>query len=385
MAASAREEQSGTSRDAAYALPGGPVAVHTADESLRRWLDEFLLPGFDPFPSGDGMPHVVVTDDDSAGALEGFDALGPRPCFALDQRVVEHPAARSGAGDIVVTDEQYGTRYAIEADTIRVLRHDPAPRTRASVMRVIRELAIAQALADGSRVQLHAAALAHDGRIVVLAGPKEAGKTTLTLRLASIAGLAIAGNDRILLSQSTGRDGAWSVRAVPTVVSVRPGTRARVIGRFDDVPAVAAPAHLTLRELDAIGDECARHDAGERMKLSPAQFARAAGASLCGEAPLAHVVLVTVDPTLERFTLTPCTREQARAGLDDVRYGSRTDGTPRTIFEEWLGVTRPADADCARLDELADLVPVSTLRVGPRVLDDDALAAELLEDMVARG
>lgn len=382
MAASAREEQSGASRAAAYALPGGAVMVETLDESLRCWLDEFLLPGFDPFTSDVDAPWVVVTTtDDPPRAVE---SLGPRPCFALDQRVVEHPAWRSTAG-VVVSDEQYGTRYSIGADAIRVLRDDEAPRTRASVMRVVRELATAQSLGDGSRLQLHAAALEHEGRIILLAGQKEAGKTTLTARLASIAELAVAGNDRVLLSSPHGSGGAWRLRPVPTVVSVRPGTRAHLVGRFDDFPAIPAPAHLTVRELDAIDVEHARHDAAARMKLSPMQFARAAGVSLCGEAPLAHVLLVSVDPELDGFALASCTRAQARRGLHAVRYGSRPDGTPRTIFEEWLGVARPPDADRARLDDLADAVPVSTLRVGPRVLDDDALAAALVEDVVARG
>jgi hypothetical protein len=266
-----------------------------------------------------------------------------------------------------------------------VLRDDPAPRTRSSVMRVVRELATAQALADGSRVQLHAAALEHDGRLVVLAGPKEAGKTTLTIRLASIAGLAIAGNDRILLSPPGERGGAWRVRPVPTIVSVRAGTRERLAGHFDDLPAIPSPAHLTARELDARPGEHAPADTTERVRLSPAQFARAAGVRLCGEAPFAQVLLISVDSTLDGYDLATCAREKARAHLDTVRYGSRTDGSPRTIFEKWLGVTRPPDADRACLDELADAVPISTLRVGPRVLDDDALARALVEDVVARG
>jgi hypothetical protein len=97
------------------------------------------------------------------------------------------------------------------------------------------------------------------------------------------------------------------------------------------------------------------------------------------------VLLVSVDSTLDGYDFRSCTRTQARAELDTVRYGSRRDGTPRTIFEEWLGVTRPPHADRERLDELADTVPVGTLRVGPRVLDDDALAAALLEEIVAGG
>ena len=213
----------------------------------------------------------------------------------------------------------------------------------------------------------------------MLAGPKEAGKTTLTVRLASVGGLAIVGNDRILVT----RDSAWQVRPVPTVVSVRPGTRAQLAGRFDDIPAVPSPAHFTTRELDALSPRHPVHEPGTRLKLSAAQFARAADAPLCGGGELAHVVLISVDEALDGFTTESCSRERSRTGLDAARYGSRRDGTPRTIFEQRLGVTRPADADALLLDQLAESVPVSTLRVGPRVLHDDRVAAELLERVMA--
>jgi hypothetical protein len=381
MAASGREDQSGAERRAAYALPGAKVLVDTDDPSLQCWLDEFLMPGFDPIVTGPEVPTVVVTAaDNTASPSHALEPFGALPCFALDQGVIEHLACRSG-DTVVVTDEKYGARYRIDPDSITVMRDDPTPRSRAAVMRVVRELATAQALGDGSRLQLHAAALEHDGRIIVLAGPKEAGKTTLTVRLASVGKLAVAGNDRILLTPSRG----WSVRSIPTVVSVRPGTQAQMVGMFDDVPAVPSPAHLTMRELDALSDRQPPREPGVRLKLSPAQFVRAAGVSLSGEGRLGQVLLISVEPTLDGYEIERCTPQQSRAGLDAVRYGSRATGTPRTIFEDWLAVARPPDADRVLLDELAESVPVSTLRVGPRVLHDDGLAAELLGSVLAGG
>ena len=80
---------------------------------------------------------------------------------------------------------------------IRVLRDDDSPRSRASVMRVVRapsprgrSLTVRESVSTLS-------ALAHAGRVVVFAGRKEAGKTTLVTRLASLGTVAIAGNDRL--------------------------------------------------------------------------------------------------------------------------------------------------------------------------------------------
>ncbi len=252
-------------------------------------------------------------------------------------------------------------------------------------MRVIRELATARALADGSRLQLHASALEHDGRIIVLAGPKEAGKTTLVARLASVGKLAIAGNDRLLVTPSVDTSSGWRVRPVPTVVSVRPGTQALLPGLFDDIPAVPSPAHLTMRELEAVAGRArsARSRSSPEAVTGPVRAARSVS-PCAGEGELARVLLISVDPALDGFvdravSLPPL----ARPRLDAVRYGSRTDGTPRTLFEEWLGVARPPGADRVLLDRLAESVAVSALRVGPRVLHDDGVAAELLGRVLA--
>ena len=233
----------------------------------------------------------------------------------------------------------------------------------------MRELATAQALADGSRLQLHASALEHEGRVVVFAGPKQAGKTTLVTRLASLGTVAIAGNDRLLLTPLRDDTGSWSVRQVPTVVSVRAGTRTELTGRFDDIPGVPSPAHLTMQELALLAE---RHPPAARRRapevVARAVRARASGTSLCGTGRLAAVFLISVDHELDGFAIDRCSAHDARASLDAVRYGSRRDGRPRTIFEEWLGVARPANADRMLLDQLASAVAVATLRIGPSVL-----------------
>jgi hypothetical protein len=296
--------------------------------------------------------------------------------------VVECPS-RWDDGATVVTDQKYGTRYRIEPDVVTVMRNEHAPRSRAGVMRVVREVATALALADGSQLQLHAAALEHRGRIVVLAGPKEAGKTTLVARLASVGKLGIAGNDRLLVTPSDDPAGGWRVRPIPTIVNVRATTQALLPALFGDVPAVPAPAHLTTRELDAVPVEHGAHDPVARLKLSPTQFARAVGASLCGEGELTRVLLISVDTVLDGFAIEPLNTAAARAQLEGARYGFRRDGTPRTIFEDWLGVARPSDADQVLLDGLAESAVVSTVRVGPRVLHDDGVATDLLNAALA--
>jgi hypothetical protein len=382
--ASGREHSTNAPLRCEYGIPGAAVTVEVDDPALSSWLDEFLLPGFDHAAPATTAATVVVCSDAAApiATSAASTPLDVVPCFALDREIAGHPARKIG-DSIVVTDERYGTEYRLEPGVVRVLRHDRSARSRAGVMRVVRELVTAQSLADGTRLQLHGAALAHGGRTIVLAGPKEAGKTTLTTRLAAVGGLPIVGNDRLLVMPSPDAAGSWTVRGIATVVSIRPGTRTQLPGRFDDLPDLPSPAHLTLTELDAVAArEPARAPAG-RLKLSPAQLARAAGVSVGRGGDLHSVLLLAVDPALDGYALEPSAPDRARAELDAIRYGSRREGSPRTVFEEWLGVQRPAGADDILLEELASSVSVRHLRVGPRVLRDDALAAELLEAVVA--
>ena len=360
----------------AYAFGPARVAVRSDAPDLMRWLDDFFFPGCSRSMSRPGDPRVTVVAADDPGVRAAVDGIvtdaGPQPCFALDRGVVFHPAGRTSAGLLVVDDEQYGTRSLLTPDGVTVVRTDSAPRSRAGVMRVVRELVTARAVADG-QVQLHAGALERDGRVVVIAGPKEAGKTTLVARLAGLGVAALAANDRVLLAPD-GPHG-WQAHAVGTIVSIRPGTRELLPTLRDAFPDVASPAHLTDAELADAGSRSA--PAGARVKVTPAQFARALGAARAGGGRIARIVLLAVDRELDGYHLHPLASDATAHALRCVAYGNRPDGLPRTVFEDWLGVA-PAPATEV-WPALAAAVPVSALTVGPRVLHDDTCAAALAD------
>lgn len=364
---------------ASYAYGPARVEVRADAPDLLHWLDDFFLPGCARSPGRAGDPRVTVVGPDDPEALTADRAVideGPQPCFALDQSVVSHPSGRTRDGIRVIDDGQYGTRSLLGRDGVTVVRTDPAPRSRAGVMRVVRELVTAQAVADG-QVQLHAALLERDGRAVVIAGPKEAGKTTLVARLAGLGVAALAANDRVLLAADD--RGGWQAHAVGTIVSIRPGTRELLPALRGAFPDVASPAHLTDTELAAAGTGPAADDA--RVRVSPAQFARAIGARRAGGGRVARIVLLGVDRQLDGYRLRPLATDPAARALRRAEYGSRPDGLPRTVFEDWLGVAPHPAAEA--WPALARAVPVSTLAVGPRTLLDDACAVTLADLLLA--
>ena len=118
------------------------------------------------------------------------------------------------------------------------------------------------------------------------------------------------------------------------------------------------------------------------------ESAEAVAGGVCGvsgvlarQRSLPSVLLISVDPELDGFAIDRCSAPDAaepRRGA--LRISPRRP--PRTVFEEWLGGSA-ADADRALLDQLASAVAVATLRIGPSVLRDDGVAADLLERVLA--
>ncbi|MEA2686104.1 MAG: hypothetical protein QOE93_1299 [Actinomycetota bacterium] len=369
-----------------YALPGGRVAVDCRVPGFAGWLDEVVGPGFvrdDPRPTD--LSVVVV---DRSGDERG-EAMGPVPCFALDTGVVHHAGWRVGE-TIEVVDTNFGARYAVGRDGVAVHPCGPWPRTRVAVLRVIREVATVQALADGSRVQLHAAAVEVDveggGRVAVVAGIKEAGKTTWLAHVAASTGAAVVANDRLLASPpgSASAGAAWDVRSVPTIVSVRPGTMECLPHLFRSVPAVPSAAHLTMAEAAAAADREGAVTVPTRLKLSLPQLAAALDAPLSGGGPVATVAVLAPAAGCVGFAVRPLAPDEAQRLLAPVVYGAGSRagvaGRP-TVFEGLVATRRPPDADAAAIRRLAHEVRCVELRVGPGFLASREAAADLLTEL----
>ncbi|MFN8027390.1 MAG: hypothetical protein U0W40_13855 [Acidimicrobiia bacterium] len=205
--------------------------------------------------------------------------------------------------------------------------------------------------------------------MVLLAGPKEAGKTTLVARLAQ-RGWRDRGQRPA--SSSTTAGSAWTACPIGTVVSVRGGTRERVPALAGPFPDVRSPAHLTVAELAALPPAAPTDDPAGRITLSPAQFAHALGAARSGGGTVAALVLLAVDPTVDGYAIARLDASAAALRLAAVEYGDRPEGLPRTVYEEWLGVAHPRPMSRDGGPRARHRVPVLTLTTGPTSSHDSA-------------
>ena len=337
-------------------LAGGtPITIRSELPGLLAWLEEMLAPGFSLRIPDDLGLHVTIGAEsvrDSAWAPEGSLA-----CFALDTAVLRLPGRAVGSS-FVLEDEHWGTRYQVGPGSVRITPSRRHARVRLSALRVVREMATVGALAVGGRIQLHASCLAWEGRCLVLAGPKRAGKTTLLARLAASTGAEIVANDRLML-----RDTAhgWQVTGVPTIVSVRPGTMRRVPDLFRTVPAVARPVDLTLAEATSAAARFGVVTEPSQLSLSPAQLAQEVGTRLSPGGALACLAVIAVEAGAGDFHVRRLSREEAVEAIEGVRYGARAPGEEPTVFERTFsgGDAEPPEAPLEH-----DLAALDWFRVG---------------------
>jgi hypothetical protein len=367
-----------------YTFLGTAVAIVTGDPADREWLDEFFTPAFERWSgaAADFAVRLSTTPDAARAVASARPQAPPAPAdaFALDREIVALPSWRIPGGT-VLDDPKFGAFYVLRGASVEVIAHLGSTRFRGGMMRVVREIATDRALASADRLQIHAAGLVLDGRAVVIAGPKEAGKTTLLTYIAASKAVRVLTNDRAILERTaTG----FRVHPMPAVVSVRPGT-VRLFPEVFHVPAIpatASGAHLTLAETDAAlaAHGCAGPDA--RLKLSPAQLARCLGRSLSGGAPLAAILCPEHDADPDGLAVVPLSRAEAQRRLDSARFGAHRVKTQPTVFEELTGARRPAGADDVLLDAVASGVACFGVRIGERRYAD-ASAADAIVAAVA--
>jgi energy-coupling factor transporter ATP-binding protein EcfA2 len=367
-----------------FAFDHARVAVRYEAPGFAAWPEETLLPGFVSTAADVTVPEVVVrrgADVRVAGSCGG-EFLGAVPCFVFDREVIHEPAWRTG-DTLEITDHKYDAHYSVNPAAVIVDADGPWPRTRAAVLRVVRELALARNLADELRTRLHAAALEHDGRVLLLAGPKGAGKTTLLAHLASSTTASVVTNDCALVTRV--HDGAWDVKPVPVSVSVRAETMVQLPHLFAKVPAVDALSQRTIAEADEAVAEHGAVTEPTRLKLSPALFAREVGSVLSPGGRLAAVAVVSQDPRVDGYRVEERDTREVVEQLLDLRYGASVLGTSRTIFDDLLGTDRLPGADEHLLGRLATDVPCVGLVVGPDLLRHAEPATRMLDDLFGLG
>ena len=358
----------------ALSMTRGGVTVESHVEAACEWVREMVAPAFAEIDQSQSGATVIIRSSPGTGRSMPTDEL--LPCFALDHQLVFLPGRRTDSS-LVLNDSAVGVRYDVHRDRVEVRPLGLAPDLRIGTFRVVRELAMVQAL-GADRLQLHAAGIAYGPGVVLLAGPRNAGKTTTLAHLAVTTGADIVANDRVLVERL---DGSWQATGVPTIVSIRPDTMVRLPHAFAGQAAASRTVHLTLDEARA-APESRRLSPSGRGAMSLAQLAAAVGVPLRRGGRLSCVAILRVDETVGTFVQRPLGADEAMARLETARFGALTEPRPRTVFERWLGCDHDPSREQDLMHTLARTMSCVEVRVGPGLLRSERAGQALLQALL---
>ena len=345
-----------------------------------EWLAGFLAPYFTL--SHDGTADWRVTFSAAADRYERLHAQGAHPSgdlipfFALDSRLVELPRWSGPPGDeLVVFDEEFQVFYGVRRHSheVFVLASSPRLWTRVALMRVVRELAMEASARDGAFC-VHAAAFEVGGSVFLIAGPKHAGKTTLLIHALTSERTRLVANDRVIVSKEIA---GFSAHGMPTLVSIRPGTRRLLGGVLGTAEWAADQACLADGEADQYAGRPLGRD--ERMILSPDQFSRMLGKTQVAAGRLAAIVFPFVDPRGHGLPLTRMTASEASGHLCSSMFRARSQ---RKVAGTFAGPQPAGEADEDRFRrELVREIPMLRCSLGPRAYPGPTGGRSFVEEL----
>jgi len=350
-----------------FGFRGVQIAVHSNEAAPLRWLAEFLAPHLVAETAGSPRREVSLIIDPQRYvrllAKPGGRCERQIDCFTVDGEFERLALWRDDPDGRLLHDARAQSFVWISTGhgTIDIITRIDHARMRVSLMRVVRELAMLQALHRGD-LFIHGAAAACRGRAVIIAGQKRSGKTTMLLGLLRRAHVQYLSNDRLMVDPAADPP---LVRGVPTIVKVR-AESLRLLPSLTE-PALGHPRrhYLTMQEC-ASGSTLIEPPTRQPPSMSPAQFCRWLGVQPLAAAPLGALVFPRVDPTVERFVL----RELGASEAADRIHASLFSAGPRGPVSEAFG--RGWDGDFPSRDDtleacrrLAERGAACECRIGP--------------------
>ncbi len=364
-------------REAHRTLAIGPItiALTSNDGPAADWLVECLAPCFTPQRQAADWLVKLSRSAETYAQLSHRRPLdaAPRACFALDQEVISLPSWSSG-GSVIVADLERSCFLIVAPFQVEVVGDPGTRRWRFTSMWVFHEIAASRL--RRTQLDIHAAAVEAAGRAILIVGPKQAGKTTLSLYLLRTGHCRMIANDRVFAG---GAATPVAVRGVPTAVKIRPPTLAAFPELRRGLPNVERPYLYTL---DDLAKTATREELAESAEfaLSPAQLAHQLQVERLDSAPLGAIVFPWIRTDVDGWGIERLDPKEVSAGIWANLYGSRSGRRTPTLFEDLGG--GPSVPSRSLADGLSEAAPGYRIVLGRGAYGEPDFARRLLEILV---
>jgi hypothetical protein len=322
--------------------------VSVPDAADLVWLEEFLIPAFEPLRAERGNCTVTLTTDTRRYA-ETCEAGGPGGetvgCFTLDAGLVRLPLWGASPSGLAMRDPLLRVFYVLDLvhRDVEVLSMPANRAARTALMRVVREFAMTHSWKTGGLV-LHAASVAVDEQAVILAGPRNAGKTSLLTYLLGYGAASFIANDRTVVLAAA----PWpTVRGMPTIVNLRPS----MLGLFPELGALVRRTgyHHSLSVAETLDGGRARPlPSAEGAGLTPGQYCHAVGVGARSHAVARALVFPRVTGEVGGIRLAPLTPDVAASRLAGALVAGGQPEQMSAVFDVAPDRPRPSRAEVER-------------------------------------
>jgi hypothetical protein len=361
--------------EAAFSYAGAGFLARSEDPADLAWLADFFHPAFEPAAGAGEQTFTLEKNPDAlaqARLLESPDAERVA-AFVLDTAVEELPGRRTARAGLIAYDAFFEVAYHREQDIwICDAGHTGGHRrARGAWMRSIREAAMDHVWTHGASL-LHASAFAIGDRAVLVAGDKEAGKTSLLCAaLLQTDASFFLSNDRVVLEREGMR---LCVRPLPSIVSIRQGS-ARVVPSLREALSSARENYL--------GAPVSATEEPERWILSPRQFSSLLGREMRHEAEVGCCLFPRIDPSETSFQLRALIGEERTRRISECAFAKSHLGRRSELFRRDGETAFPSARELWQrvLDDLHG-VPCYELKMGPGLYQPGGM--ERLIDCLSR-
>jgi len=349
------------------------VGVTSNDGTALEWLTEVLdLDCVESTAEARWEICARFGPDRYWRALAGrpMGTIHTRPCFAFDTKVMELPSWETENG-IALDDSDRSAVLTVRPGHVDVAGDSSTVGWRYTLLMIVSEIIATHARAH--QLDLHAASNVSGHKGYVLVGPKGAGKSTVSLHLASTGGARLMSNDRTFLEPEAG--GVVIARGLPTGLRLRPETVRGLPALHVNQPWTELLPTYRRAELHAFDRSWPD---GTELLLSPAQVADRLGVGRAAEAPVQALLFPELDPCLEGVCATRMDASEVEWSLAQNLFGRSLGNRAATVFEFGSPVLTPRDVTA----KVAIAVDAYRVRLGSAAYGPD-FAQRLFDQLAA--